>query len=124
MFHPNRRYGNPAAFRALVAGLSIKQISRLLHRHPRTITDWYTEKRKVPYWVVELLELRYRSHLEQLRQMGIRPGAAIAPVHSLQAKRAHQAADASPEHAVPEPDEVGSAGRPGRGHARVAGPGA
>lgn len=124
MFHPNRRYGNPAALRALTAGLTVKQISRLLHRHPRTVRDWLNERRPVPYWVPELLELRHASAVEDLRRMGLAPRPHPARVASLQAQRPGQAPQVSPGHAVPEPDEVGSAGRPGRGHGRAGGPGA
>lgn len=73
MFHPNRRYANPHAFRALTAGLSFDQVANMLHRHPRTIRDWHFERRPIPYWVVELLEMRAYMHMEMLRQMGIRP---------------------------------------------------
>ena len=71
MFHPNRRYGNPGAFRALTTGLTVAKIAKLLHRHPRTIRDWINERRPVPYWAVELLELRHAAYAEQLRRMGI-----------------------------------------------------
>ena len=76
-FHPNLRYGNPAALRGLTVGLSTLEIARLLHRHPRTIRDWINERRPVPYWAVELLELLellHQAHMEMLRQMGIDPG--------------------------------------------------
>lgn len=119
MFHPNRRYGNPAALRALTTGLTVHQLSQLLHRHPRTVRDWLSERRPVPYWVVELLELRHVTAVESLRRMGIAPRPQPAQVSSLQAQRARQSADASPDHAVPEPGFAGSAGRPGRGHGRA-----
>ncbi|MFA7666908.1 MAG: hypothetical protein WCY32_12405 [Burkholderiaceae bacterium] len=118
-FHPNLRYGNPAALRGLTVGLSTLQIARILHRHPRTIRDWISERRPVPYWVVELLELRHQAHLDVLRQMGIDPRAQV---HALQANRRGHALAGSPAHAVPEPGAAGSAGRPGRGHGRAVQP--
>lgn len=84
MYHPNRRYGNPEALRALTAGLSLHQVAQLLHRHPRTIRDWMQQKRKMPFWVAELLQLRHETALHDLRRMGIQPQAVLklpAPAH-------------------------------------------
>lgn len=74
MFHTNRRYGSPDALRAYLAGFTIQDAARQLRRHPRTIRDWLTGKRRIPWWTVELLELRHRAALQDLRHMGIRPG--------------------------------------------------
>lgn len=73
MFHPNRRYGDPAALRAYTAGMPIKAIAQQLHRHPRTIHDWLTGKRRLPWWVPELLMIRQQLAFYELRHMGIRP---------------------------------------------------
>jgi hypothetical protein len=64
VFHPHKRYGNPHALRALTAGLWVRQIAKMLHRHPRTIRDWLSERRPAPYWAVELLELRHAAYAE------------------------------------------------------------
>lgn len=104
MYHPNRRYGNPAALRALTAGLSIKEVARLLHRHPRTVKDWITERRPMPYWVAELLELRHQAALASLRQMGIRlkPSAQHQRPENQRGRE-----DKQPAHHAPEARHVG-----------------
>ena len=77
MYHPNRRYGNPEALRALTAGLPLEAVARMLHRHPRTIRDWLEARRKMPFWVPELLQLRHETALNDLRRMGIQPQALL-----------------------------------------------
>lgn len=58
MIYPNLRYGDPAALRAYAAGKPLRTIARQLRRHPRTVDDWMTGKRRMPWWVPELLMLR------------------------------------------------------------------
>lgn len=79
MYHPNQRYGNPAALRAYTSGMSIRSIARQLHRHPRTVNDWLTGKRPLPWWVPELLQLRHEVALHDLRRMGIKPAPMRTP---------------------------------------------
>lgn len=89
MIYPNIRYGNPAALRAYAAGIPIKTLARQLRRHPRTVADWLTGQRKMPWWVPELLQLRHEAAIRSLREMGVRldlravscpqPGYAVAP---------------------------------------------
>ncbi len=78
MFHPNRRYGDPAVLRAYTAGMPIQSIAQQLHRHPRTIHDWMTGKRRLPWWVPELLMIRQQLAFYELRHMGITPGPRAA----------------------------------------------
>jgi len=58
MKSPNRRYGNPDEFAYYVVGVPIKTIARELMRDGRTVRDWLSRRRKIPYWVPELLRLR------------------------------------------------------------------
>ncbi len=96
MFHPNARYGNPAEFRAYTAGMSIPQIAKVLHRHPRSIHDWLTGRKRVPYWVPELLRLRHENAMHSLRQMGINPRAAVVNIGSKRSEpKFHGQADTS-----------------------------
>lgn len=74
MIYPNLRYGDPAALRAYAAGKPLRTIARQLRRHPRTVHDWMTGKRRMPWWVPELLMLRDQVAFYELRHMGIRPG--------------------------------------------------
>lgn len=79
MFHPNARYGNPAEFRARIAGMPIATVARRLHRHPRSITNWIQERERVPWWAVEVLRLQDEIAFYELRWMGIKqaPRAVI-----------------------------------------------
>jgi len=70
MFHPNRRYGNPAELRAYASGMSVRDLSWHLRRHPRTIRDWLDGRRPIPWWAPELMRLRHETALRDLRQMG------------------------------------------------------
>ncbi len=72
MIYPNLRYGDPAALRAYAAGKPLRTIARQLRRHPRTVHDWMTGKRRMPWWVPELLMLRDQVAFYELRHMGIR----------------------------------------------------
>lgn len=72
MFHPNRRYGHAHVLRALTAGMPIDAISRRLRRHPRTIHDWLTDRRPVPWWATEIIDLQNQIAWYELRYMGIR----------------------------------------------------
>ncbi len=76
MRFPNLRYGNPAelVYYALSFGDSktrIHNLARYLRRDERTVRDWLTVRKKVPWWVPELLRLRDLEISAQLRSMGI-----------------------------------------------------
>lgn len=73
MFHPNRRYSHANVLRALTAGMPTDAISRRLRRHPRTIHDWLTDRRPIPWWATEIIDLQNRIAWYELRYMGIRP---------------------------------------------------
>ena len=72
MRYPNRRYGNPAEMAHYALGYSsITELSRSLRRDERTVKDWISGKKKVPFWVPELLRLRHMEACEINRQMRI-----------------------------------------------------
>jgi predicted transcriptional regulator len=71
MKQPNQRYGNPAEMAYYVQGRPIKTIARELRRTERSVRDWLTGRKKVPWWVPELLRLRHMEHDVRLQQMGI-----------------------------------------------------
>lgn len=72
MFHPNRRYANPAEFRARIAGLPLNTVARRLRRCPRTIKNWITERERVPWWTVEVLRLQEQLAFYELRWMDVK----------------------------------------------------
>jgi hypothetical protein len=58
----------------------IKALARSLRRDERTVKDWLTAKKKVPFWVPELLRLRHMEACDINRQMGIYGPKAIMGV--------------------------------------------
>ena len=59
MRYPNLRYGNPAemAHYALWWGDN-KRLAKALRRSERSVHDWLTGRKKVPWWVPEIMRLK------------------------------------------------------------------
>jgi hypothetical protein len=72
MRYPNSRYGNPEELRYYTQGASIKEIARQLKRSEKSVKQWLSFEKKVPYWVPELLRLRHMEHLLIMREMGMK----------------------------------------------------
>jgi len=72
MRFPNLRYGSPDELRHYAAGIPVDELARQLRRDPRTVRDWLDGRRRVPFWVPELLRLRHAERCQQLRRIGIR----------------------------------------------------
>ena len=70
MRYPNLRYGNPNELRYYAQGFTVRQLAKQLRRSERTVSDWLDGKKKIPFWVPELLRLRYHESTLRLRQMG------------------------------------------------------
>lgn len=70
MRYPNTRYGNPEELRYYTQGMPIKHIARQLKRSERSIKDWLSGTKKIPFWVPELLRLRHMESDLRMRQMG------------------------------------------------------
>jgi hypothetical protein len=68
MRYPNRRYGNPAELNYYAAGIPLAALARRLRRDERTVRDWMTAKKRVPFWVPELLRLQQMESAEMMRQ--------------------------------------------------------
>jgi len=75
MRYPNLRYGNPAelAYYITTDHGTIKDIARRLRRDERTVRDWASGKKRVPWWVPEIMRLKRMESYQQLRQMNITP---------------------------------------------------
>mgnify|MGYP003945691559 CR=1 FL=1 len=85
MRYPNTRYGHQREFEFWMQGNSVKVIARRLKRSERSVHDWLTGKRKIPWWVPEILRLQHYEYQDRLRQMGFtqqktRLGIATADV--------------------------------------------
>lgn len=74
MRYPNLRYGNPEALRYYASYFGdsttyIKNLARYLKRDERTVQRWLDGKLRVPWWVPELLRLRWLENCDVVRQM-------------------------------------------------------
>lgn len=69
MHYPNLRYGNPAEFRYYASFLSdekrLQVLSRRLWRDERTIRDWLSGRKKLPWWVPEIMRLQKNASDKQ-----------------------------------------------------------
>jgi len=73
MRYPNTRYGCPGTMEYYAQGRTIKELAKHLKRSERTVKDWMEGKKKIPFWVPELLRLQHKEHIEMLRQMNLKP---------------------------------------------------
>ncbi|MFJ3046778.1 hypothetical protein ACIPEN_13190 [Herbaspirillum chlorophenolicum] len=73
MRYPNTRYGHHSEFEFWMQGHSIQVIAKRLKRSERSVHDWLTGKRKIPWWVPEILRLQHYEYYDRLRQMGFNP---------------------------------------------------
>lgn len=71
MRQPNQRYGNPNEMAFYVQGRPIHHVARELRRTERSVRDWLAGRKKVPWWVPEVLRLRALEHDLRLQQMGV-----------------------------------------------------
>jgi len=70
MRYPNTRYGHHGEFVFWMQGHSVKVIAKRLKRSERSVHDWLIGKRKIPWWVPEILRLQHYEYQDRLRQMG------------------------------------------------------
>lgn len=70
MKYPNSRYGNPNELRYYTQGMSNKEIAKRLKRSEKSVQQWLSLEKKVPYWVPELLRLWHMERDLTMRQMG------------------------------------------------------
>lgn len=68
MRYPNLRYGNPTELAFYAAGIPIPKLARRLRRDERTVKDWLAGKRRVPWWVPEVLRLQHMEQADMYRQ--------------------------------------------------------
>lgn len=73
MKYPHQRYGNPNEFAYYAVGISDKDMAKRLRRSEKSIKEWLSGKRKMPWWIPELLRLQRMEYAERMRQMQITP---------------------------------------------------
>lgn len=71
MHYPNLRYGNPTELEFYAQGVPVKDLARRLRRSERSVRDWLNQRKRVPWWVPEVLRLQHMEMQQQLYRMGI-----------------------------------------------------
>ena len=69
MRYPTLRYGNPVEMRHYAAGIPLAELAKSLRRDIRTVRDWLSGARSIPFWVPELMRLRALDQDYRLSQM-------------------------------------------------------
>lgn len=77
MRYPNKRYGNPTAMAhyAMWYG-TVENLAQALRRTERTVRDWLSGAKRVPFWVPEFMRLQKLEHDLMVYQMTGRQVAA------------------------------------------------
>jgi transcriptional regulator with XRE-family HTH domain len=73
MRYPNLRYGSPDEMRFHAQGLTVKKLAKRLRRSERSVNEWLSGSRKVPWWIPEILRLQHIAHCEMMHQMRMTP---------------------------------------------------
>lgn len=73
MRYPNLRYGSPDEFRFYAQGMTVKDLAKRLRRSERSVNEWLAGKRKLPWWIPEIMRLQHLAHCEMMQQMRITP---------------------------------------------------
>jgi hypothetical protein len=73
MKYPNLRYGNPLELQHYAQGMTTKELAKRLRRSERSVKDWLEGKKKIPFWVPELLRLQQFEHQQRMYQMNMKP---------------------------------------------------
>ena len=71
MRYPNLRYGNPTEMAHYAMGVPLAVLAKRLRRDERTVRDWLSGRRPVPWWVPEILRLKHMEADLRHRQMGM-----------------------------------------------------
>jgi len=71
MRYPNTRYGNPTEFQYYAQGQKPKDIAKRLRRSEHSINLWLAGKRRMPWWVPEILRLQRLEYDLWMHQTGL-----------------------------------------------------
>src|SRR5450830_900388 len=71
MRYPNTRYGNPTEFQYYAQGQKPKDIATRLRRSEHSVTQWLAGKRRLPWWIPEILRLQRLEYDIWMRQSGL-----------------------------------------------------
>src|SRR3990172_3645456 len=73
MRFPNLRYGSPDDLKFYAQGMKVKELAKRLRRSERSVKDWLSGAKKVPWWIPEILRLQHMAHCEMMHQMRMKP---------------------------------------------------
>lgn len=73
MRYPNLRYGSPNELRFYAQGITVKDLAKRLRRSERSVNEWLAGKRKMPWWIPEILRLQQIAHRDMMQQMRMSP---------------------------------------------------
>jgi hypothetical protein len=71
MRYPNTRYGNPVEFQYYAQGQKPKDIAKRLRRSEHSVTQWLAGKRRMPWWIPEILRLQRLEYDLWMHQTGL-----------------------------------------------------
>ncbi|WP_051516878.1 hypothetical protein [Herbaspirillum sp. RV1423] len=71
MRYPNTRYGNPTEFQYYAQGQLPKDIAKRLRRSEHSVNLWLAGKRRMPWWIPEILRLQRLEYDMWMRQAGL-----------------------------------------------------
>ncbi len=71
MRYPNSRYGNPTEFQYYAQGQKPKDIAKRLRRSEHSVTQWLAGKRRMPWWIPEILRLQRLEYDLWMHQTGV-----------------------------------------------------
>lgn len=77
MRYPNLRYGNPQELRHYAQFIPLRELSKRLRRSERSVRDWLSGAKKIPWWVPEIIRLQHMEYAEVMRQMNMKPSRLI-----------------------------------------------
>lgn len=111
MKYPNLRYGNPQELAHYAQFIPLPELARRLRRSDRSVRDWLTGRKKVPWWVPEIIRLQNMEHAERMRQMNIAPlraqlGIVSGAVIAYQPRRGPESGPQAAIDALPVPVAV------------------
>lgn len=111
MRYPNLRYGNPTEFAYYAMAWPGPRLARFLRRDERTVRDWLSGRRPVPWWVPEILRLKRMEAELRHQQMGMgtlapKLGIVSADVIALAQPNAQRPAHGGPFNALDAAQEL------------------
>lgn len=111
MRYPNTRYGNPTEFRYYAQGQKPKEIAKRLRRSEHSVTQWLAGKRRMPWWIPEILRLQRLEYDLWMHQSGL---------GRMRTKLGVASADVIAFKDIRQPDDLPAPTQTGQGNSQAA----